>query len=78
MEKSLGDFISMFPGKVEQGGQGFAFVFHLMLKTKCPFHGVISATFFACLYLLLVISLFKMAPSVVRKYCLEFQSARRL
>ena len=41
---------------------------------KCPFHSLFSATFFAFLTLLLVILMFKMAPSITLK-CLVLLNA---
>lgn len=42
------------------------------------FRGLFSATFWASLGFFLVASLFKMAPSVELRHCLEFLSLRRL
>ena len=45
---------------------------------KYSFHSLLSAMFFAFLYILLVISLFRWPPNIVLKCCLVFLSARRL
>lgn len=47
----------------------------IMLYT-CPFHGLFNASFSTFLNFLLVISLFKVAPSVVLKFCLVMLTAR--
>lgn len=51
---------------------GDTFLFHSQVS---PFHDLFSTTFFVTL---LVILLFKMAPSTVLKCCLVFLRARRL
>lgn len=45
---------------------------------KCPFHRLFSATFFAILCFLLLISQFKMAPRAVLQRWLAFLCTRRL
>lgn len=49
-----------------------------LIFKQCPSGGLVSATFSAFLCVLLVISLFKMAPSVVLTFSVMLLSSRRL
>lgn len=55
-----------------------AFLFQVLSLNKCPSGGLVSATFSAFLCVLLVISLFKMAPSVLLTFSVMILSSRRL
>ena len=64
-----------FPAEVAQGDI-LPSCFSSDTVNKCTFHGPFSEIFFTFLCFLMVISLFKMPPSIVLKCCLVFLLAK--